>query len=81
MKLYNVPRNCYIRIYDENVSTPPGAPKIYKDLHFHHVDGMYSYCKDIYTGQVYHIGASTEVVMICNKDGNPIKTIKEYENQ
>jgi hypothetical protein len=42
---------------------------------------MYSYCKDIYTGQVYHIGASTEVVMICNKDGNPIKTIKEYENQ
>ena len=59
MKLYNAPRNCFIRIYDENVSTPPGAPKVYKDLHFHHVDGMYSYCKD--GDNLVHFAAWTEV--------------------
>ena len=56
MKLYDVPRNSKIRIWNEDQTA-------YEDLDFHHVDGMYSLCfnKD---GHPVHIAAWTEVEVI-----------------
>lgn len=80
MKLYNVPKGSFIRIYNTEVCTPPIGQKLFTDLKFHNVDGMYSFCTHPLTGDVIHIGASTEVEIICDKDGNPITTIEQYEN-
>lgn len=51
MKLYNVPKGSYIRVADT------------LELFFYHIDGAYSYCKDR-IGQIYNIGASTDVEVI-----------------
>jgi len=51
MKLYDVPPNSTIRIDEHWI------------LEFHHIDGMYSYCKDK-DGNVVHLAAWTEVEVI-----------------
>lgn len=48
--LYNVPRNSFIR--KEN-----------HILHFHHLDGMYSYCT-LEDGDIVHLAACSEVEII-----------------
>lgn len=65
MKLYNVPRNTLIRVYDENEDGSLNK-KSFVDLQFHHVDGMYSYCKDK-DGNVVHLPAWTEVWIVDEK--------------
>lgn len=62
MKLYNVPRNTLIRVYDENEDGSLNK-KSFVDLQFHHVDGMYSYCKDK-DSNVIHLPAWTEVWIV-----------------
>lgn len=52
MKLYDVPRNTKIRL----VSTG-------EEIMFHHIDGMYSYCKTL-TGDICHIVAWEEVEIV-----------------
>ena len=65
MKLYEVPRNSKIRIIDEDVMSPWGAKSVSTGdvLDFHHIDGMYSYCKDK-EGDVVHIAAWTKVEVL-----------------
>lgn len=62
MKLHKVPRNSFVRILDDDVQVPPAAPHLHPEqiLHFHHIDGMYSYCIDCY-GNVVHMAAWTDV--------------------
>jgi hypothetical protein len=51
MKLYELPRNTYFTIDDDDS----------KEIFFlDHIDGMYSYCLDI-DKNLCHFGASTEV--------------------
>ena len=47
MELYKVPNNTKIRVISE-ARTPPSCPDSEKGeiLDFHHIDGMYSFCKD-----------------------------------
>ena len=61
MKLYEVPRNTWV-IPTENTQTPPGAREIdvAEPVFFGHIDGAYSYCKDIH-GNVVHLPAWQEV--------------------
>lgn len=51
MKLYEVPRNSYIKL---------GNGEVY---FFDHIDGMYSYCKDK-EGNVLHFAAWSEVEIV-----------------
>ena len=64
MKLYEVPRNTWIKVKEEN-STPPGAYNIGYNtiLFFDHIDGMYSYCTDP-DGNIVHLGCCTEVIIV-----------------
>ena len=67
-KLYEVPRRTWVQPVqqefnkDSSVTVPPGAKKInFGDpIFFDHLDGMYSYCKDIH-GEVVHLPAWQEV--------------------
>lgn len=52
MKLYNVPNHSYVR--------PLGTEHVVK---FHHIDGMYSYCKDM-EGNIVHLKAWTDVEVV-----------------
>lgn len=67
MKLYEVPRNTYIRLID-NVCIPPEHRKIEINevLKFHHIDGIYSYCTDK-DGNKVHPAAWTEVEVVNDK--------------
>ena len=62
MKLYDCYRNTMVRVLDELVTVPPGAPGIQHGeiLKFHHIDGMYSYCQNE-EGEVVHLPAWSEV--------------------
>lgn len=53
MKLYDVPRNTRIKVED-------------LELMFHHIDGMYSYCKTE-EGETVHLAAWTEVEIVNNE--------------
>jgi len=68
MKLYDVPRNTKIRVVSD-VKVPIAAPSITEGdvLDFHHIDGMYSYCKDS-NGNVVHLVAWAEVEIIDDQD-------------
>jgi hypothetical protein len=60
MKLYEVPKNTDIVV----PAFPDGASGTIGPwyLHFHHVDGMYSYCTDpAANNEVVHLAAWTEV--------------------
>jgi hypothetical protein len=50
MKLYDVPRNTWIKHGDLK-------------LFFHHIDGMYSYC-ETESGEVCHLQVWTEVEVL-----------------
>jgi len=63
--LYKVPNRTYIRIVDGEPKSPPATPVLEQGdcLFFEHVDGMYSYCKDV-DGNVVHLAAWTEVDIV-----------------
>lgn len=64
MKLYDVPNNSRIRVIDGTVSRPPGdAAPLGETLTFHHIDGMYSYCKTD-DGETVHLAAWTDVEVV-----------------
>jgi hypothetical protein len=60
MKLYELPRQSYFSIDEDNDHT------VY---FFDHIDGMYSYCKTLDTDEVFHLTAWTEVTPVF-----PVKT-------
>ena len=59
MKLYNVPKNTRISINF-------GWGEV-KELDFHHIDGLYSYCEDD-IGSIYHISADANVEIVLDKN-------------
>ena len=63
MKLYNVPRNTWV-IPTEETHAPPGARQVsvMEPIFFKHIDGMYSYCKDVH-GNIVHLPANQEVTL------------------
>jgi len=64
MKLYEVPRNSFVRVIGDIV-TPPASEKIYESeiLKFYNVDGMYSRCQNARGEEVYlFAGAEVEIV-------------------
>ena len=67
MKLYNVPENSKVRVLDD-IAVPPAAIPITKGdvLFFDHIDGMYSYCKNM-NGELVHLVAWAEVEIICHE--------------
>ena len=74
MKLFDVPRETYVKILDEKVKLPIGNyPDQQKNdvLLFDHIDGMYSYCTDI-DDNLIHLAAWTEVEIV---------TKEEFENK
>ena len=62
MKLYEAKRNSWVMPI-EDADSPPGARSVSasEPVYFHHVDGMYSFCKDVH-GNVVHLPAWQEVV-------------------
>lgn len=66
-KLYDVPRDSYIKlapIYNVDLEE--------KVFHFHHVDGMYSFCEDI-SGYIIHLPAYADVIIVSKEDFNKQK--------
>jgi len=69
MELYNVPRGSKVRLIEENIlpdeCVAPGSPKVKKGdiVHFDHVDGMYSFCRDL-KGNIVHLKAWAEVEIV-----------------
>jgi len=61
MKLYEVPRNTDIDVSLNNFIDEDTGGKI-ETVHFHHIDGAYSYCT--WNGKVIHLSASTEVKIL-----------------
>lgn len=57
MKLYEVPRHSRIRLKDG------------RELDFHHIDGMYSYCTD--EGKPAHIPAWADVEIVSHSGQKP----------
>ena len=77
MKLYEVPRNTWVKVLKTD-KVPPGAPQIEQEdvVKFHHVDGMYSYCT-MQDGQKCHLAAWTEVEIVtkgCAHHWLPLKS-------
>ena len=72
MKLYDVPRETFVKVL-EDVHVPPGCIPIKagETIFFDHVDGMYSFCTDKDKNNVLHLAAFTEVEIIENTDGLP----------
>lgn len=63
MKLYDVPRDSYVKILEKDIRVPPvhpKPPKLGDIIYFDHVDGMYSFCRD-YNNNIIHLAAWTEV--------------------
>jgi len=56
VKLYDIPRNTEIDISHLNLEAD--GEKI-TQLHFHHINGMYSHCT--WKGKVIHLPATTDV--------------------
>ncbi len=61
MKLYDVPRRTWVMPIEET-RAPPGARQVSigEPVYFITIDGMYSYCKDVW-GKVVHLPAYQEV--------------------
>ena len=66
MKLYEVPRNTFVKVMEDNVHVPPGMEPIKRGdvVYFDHIDGMYSYCMDKEQKNVMHLAAFTEVEIV-----------------
>ena len=73
MKLYNVPRNTWVRTVPglPGKDVPPGAPTIEygERIFFDHLDGMYSFCRKE-DGTICHL-AVWQDVMIDENQENP----------
>ena len=65
MKLYDVPPCSKIIVLDKVPRVPVAAADIMLGdvLIFHHIDGMYSLCKNI-AGEIVHLAAWTEVEIV-----------------
>lgn len=65
MKLYDVPRETYIKVL-KDISVPVGCPPVKAGdvIFFDHIDGMYSFCMDKDKRHVLHLSASTEVEIL-----------------
>jgi len=78
-KLYDVPRNSYVRVLQqedeygirEDVRVPPAAHAVEKGelIYFSHIDGMYSLCQKVdedtkERGEICHLAAWTEVEIV-----------------
>ena len=64
MKLYDVPRNTYVRLLEDNEPPPAGIKSDRGQIiKFGHIDGMYSYCTDT-NGNTVHLKAWTEVEIV-----------------
>jgi hypothetical protein len=63
MKLYKVPKNTWV-IPTEETRAPPGARPVSvgEPVLFHHIDGMYSYCVDVWDN-IVHLPAWQEVTI------------------
>lgn len=63
MKLYEVDRGTWV-IPTNETKAPPGAREVSvgEPIFFCHLDGMYSYCKDVH-GKVVHLPAWQEVTI------------------
>lgn len=61
MKLMNCPTNTWVRVI-QNDNVPIASPSIEEDelIWYGHLDGMYSYCKNV-DGNVVHLKAWAEV--------------------
>jgi hypothetical protein len=61
MKLYEAPHQCWIRPISD-IKTPIASPEIKVDepIWFDHIDGMYSYCKNL-EGEIVFLVAWAEV--------------------
>ena len=64
-KLYDVPRNSWVRPVLDNPTAPPDARPVQlgEPVKFHNIDGMYSYCHDE-VGNVVHLPAWQEVEVL-----------------
>jgi hypothetical protein len=65
MKLHEVPNQTWVKVksvHEGSARTPPGAPAVEDQqvIFFDHLDGMFSYCKDL-KGNVVHLIAWAEV--------------------
>ena len=62
MKLYELSKGDWFKITDEELKVPVAHDDVDLDetYWFGHVDGMYSYCKDM-AGNVVHFAAWTKV--------------------
>lgn len=71
MKLYDVPRNSWVRPVLDNPTAPPDARliKLGETVKFHNIDGMYSYCHDK-EGNVVHLPAWQEVEIVNPENEN-----------
>ena len=65
VKLYEAPRNSWVRPINDEPTSHPGARPVGLDevVKFHHTDGMYSYCHDK-DGNVVHLPAWQEVEVV-----------------
>lgn len=65
MKLYEVSNQTWVSVRDDNPTVPPAAKELKYGscMFFDHIDGMYSYCKDV-DGDLVHLSASAEVEII-----------------
>lgn len=61
-KLYELNKGDHFKITDEELRVPVAHPEIDLDATywFGHIDGMYSFCKDL-EGAIVHFAAWTEV--------------------
>ena len=61
MKLYEAKRNSWVIPIDDAEAPPDARPvSAGEPVHFHHIDGKYSYCHDVH-GKVVHLPAWQEV--------------------
>jgi hypothetical protein len=64
MSLYNIPNNTKVRLKSTETSPPASIdPQVEEVYTFHHIDGMYSYCKDS-SGNVIHLPAWSEIEVV-----------------
>lgn len=65
MKLYDVPRETFVRVLDD-IKIPIGSKSILKGdiIFFDHLDGMYSFCLDKDKKEIIHLAAFSDVEIL-----------------
>lgn len=79
MKLYKAPNRCWVRPIDD-IKTPIASSTIEDNeaIWFDHIDGMYSYCKNL-DGEIVHLVAWAEVYVDEDMLDTPVPKRKEIE--